>query len=302
MGLRSGLTAVAVVALFAPSPARAAGITKEQCADADQQAQDLRRDGKFSSARAKLQQCSDSICPGLVRDDCVQRLDDLDHAQPTIVFDAKDGDGHDLVAVHVTVDGQPLAEKLEGRALRVDPGAHSFTFTVAGTPPVTQSFVLKEGEKERRERIVIGATPKSTSPSPSPVAPASPATPAGPAPSGLTSAQWIGVGLAGAGVVGLGVGAAFGLMTGSAWSNAKSDCGGDTTHCLNVATANNDKNTANSDSTISAVGFAAGGALLVGGAVLFLTGGRHQEASAARLVVTPALSPGQAGAAIHGTF
>lgn len=292
--LRSDLLAGVAVALLASSPARAAGVTKEQCADADQQAQDLRRDGKFSAARSRLQLCSDPVCPGIVRDDCVQRLDELDRAQPTVVFDAKDGDGRDVVAVRVTIDGQPLAEKLEGRALRVDPGSHTFTFTSAGKPPVTETFVLDEGEKERRERIVIGtASPPPAASAPSPAAPPA---------SGWTPAQWIGVGLAGAGVVGLGVGSAFGLMTGSAWSNAKSACGGDTAHCLDVSSANADRSTALSDSTLSAVGFVAGGVLLAGGAVLFLTGGRHHEASGATLVVTPTLSAGQAGAAIHGTF
>lgn len=293
------VAAAAAVALLAPSRAHAAGITKDQCADADQQAQDLRRDGKFSSARSRLQLCSDSACPGIVRDDCVQRLDEIDRAQPTIVFDAKDGEGHDVVAVQVTVDGQPLADKLEGRALRIDPGSHTFTFTIAGKPPVTETFVLKEGEKERRERIVIGPVPASTPPPPVPMASSLSTAPSA---RGWTSTQWLGVGLAGAGLVGLGVGSVFGLMTGSAWSNAKDACGGDTTHCLNVPSATNDKNTALSDSTISAVGFAAGGALLVGGAVLFLTGGRHREASAASLVVAPTLSSDRAGAAIQGTF
>lgn len=296
--LRSGLLAAAAgAAVLFPSPSWAAGITKEQCADADSQAQELRRDGKFSAARQKLQQCSDPACPGIVRDDCVQRVDDLERAQPTIVFDAKDGEGHDLVAVHVTVDGAPLTEKLEGRALRVEPGSHTFTFTAAGNPTVTETFVLKEGEKERRERIVIGQ-PKPVAPTPT--AP-SIATPPPVSSGGWTSTQWVGVTLAGAGVIGLGVGGVFGLLTGSAWSSAKDACGGDTSHCRDVSTASSDKSTALSDSTISTVGFAAGGVLLVGGAVLFLVGGNHQ-ASTTGVVVTPAVAPGQGGVAIVGSF
>jgi hypothetical protein len=295
--LRRGLLAAAA-ALFVPSQSLAAGITKEQCADANSQAQDLRRDGKFSAAHQKLQQCSDPACPGIVRDDCVQRLDELERAQPTIVFDAKDPDGHDLVAVHVTVDGAPLADKLEGRALRVEPGSHAFTFTAAGSPTVTETFVLKEGEKERRERIVIGATAKP--PSAAQATPLTPPPVAAPS-TGWTSTQWIGVTLAGTGVVGLGVGSVFGLLTGSAWSNAKDACGGDTTHCRDVGSANSYKSTALSDSTISAVGFAAGGALLVGGAVLFFVGA-HRDTPATGVVVTPTVSPGQGGVAIRGTF
>jgi hypothetical protein len=51
----------------------------------------------------------------MVRDDCTRRLDELDKAQPTIVFEAKDGAGRDLTAVQVTVDGKPLVESLTAR-------------------------------------------------------------------------------------------------------------------------------------------------------------------------------------------
>ena len=92
----------------------------------------------------------------MVRDDCARRLDELGQVQPTIVFDAKDASGRDVAAVKVTVDGRPLAEKLDGAALAVDPGEHTFVFTVAGGALVTQTFVIREGQKARYERIVLG--------------------------------------------------------------------------------------------------------------------------------------------------
>ena len=202
--------------------------------------------------------------------------------------------------MHVTVDGALLTEKLEGRALRVEPGSHTFTFTAAGNPVVTETFVLKEGEKERRERIVIGAATKP-GPAATPSISSASSPPPVPASTGWTSTRWVGVGLAGAGVIGLGVGSVFGLLTGSAWGNAKDACGGDTTHCRDVSSATSDKNSATSDSTISTIGFAAGGALLVGGAVLFIVGARH-DASTTGVVVTPAVAPGQGGVAIRGSF
>lgn len=103
-------------------------------------------------AREQLRTCGDTSCPALIRDDCAKRLDEPERAQPAIVFDAKDGAGRDLSAVHVTVDGRPFAERLDGAALKVDPGEHVFVFTVPDEPPVSQTFVVKEGEKERRER------------------------------------------------------------------------------------------------------------------------------------------------------
>jgi hypothetical protein len=120
--------------LAGPAPA-SADVTKDQCIDANTQAQSLRRDGKFAAARAQLQACGATACPGLIRDDCARRMDELDRAQPTILFEVKDGSGRDLDAVQVTVDGQPLAERLTGTAFRIDPGSHSFTFTAADQPP-----------------------------------------------------------------------------------------------------------------------------------------------------------------------
>jgi hypothetical protein len=113
---RTGLIAAGLLLLSTPSFANGpkGGITKTECIDANTQAQSLRRDGKLSAARVQLLKCSDPGCPSIIRDDCTSRLDEVEKAQPTIVFDGKDGDGHDLVAVSVTIDGQPFADKLDG--------------------------------------------------------------------------------------------------------------------------------------------------------------------------------------------
>lgn len=302
----SALLVAATIAM-ASEPARA-DVSKDQCIDANTQAQSLRRDGKLAAARTQLQKCGDPKCPAIIRDDCTQRIDELERAQPTIVFDAKDGDGHDLAAVQVTADGQPFADKLEGKALRVDPGAHTFVFTVTGQPPVTQTFVIREGEKERHERIVIGAPSAPATPAPAPsVAPSAtpstlPETPPDTAPSsGLGTQRLLGIGVAGLGVVGVGIGSVFGLLASGAWSNAKNACGGDTSHCTNVSSADSYKSTANTDGTISTIGFIAGGVLVAGGAVLFFTGRPH-DSGAAAVSIAPAWSPGQGGVALRGTF
>jgi hypothetical protein len=296
----------AIVAVAASAVPAHADVTKDQCIDSNTQAQALRRDGKLTAARTQLLKCGDPKCPAIIRDDCTQRLDELEHAQPTIVFDAKDGDGHDLVAVQVTVDGQPFADKLEGKALRVDPGAHTFVFTATGQAPVTQSFVIREGEAERHERIVIGApAARSTTAgaAASSAAPLLPATPSEPPPSsGLGTQRLLGIGVAGVGVVGIGVGAVFGLLASSAWNNAKNACGGDTSHCTDVSSANSYKSTTNTDGTISTIAFVAGGVLVAGGALLFFTGGGHESEHAASLWVAPTVAPGQGGAVVRGTF
>jgi len=147
-----GLGALASIARAEP-----ANVGVDRCVGADTTAQSLRREGKLGAARVDLAICVDPSCPALVRDDCNQRLDELDRAQPTIVLEARDNQGHDVSDVTVEVDGRPFVQRLDGIAVPVDPGEHTFTFEVKGRPPtVTQKFVLREGEKGRREQILLG--------------------------------------------------------------------------------------------------------------------------------------------------
>jgi hypothetical protein len=306
------------------------GATKDQCVDADSQSQALRRAGKFAESRAALQVCNDASCPGVVRDDCVQRLDELNRAQPTIVFDVKDGAGNDVIAVKVSVDGKVLAEKLAGTALAVDPGAREFSFEVPGQPLVKKTLLIREGEKGRNERVVVGpaappgAAPPTPTPSPTPIQtpiqtptpiPTSTLTPtpsptpapaaasdSGPPSQGGTT-KTLGFVAGGVGIAGVAVGGIFGLLASSAWNNSKSEC--NTSSCPNHSGAVTDHNSSVTDGAISTVGFIAGGALLATGIVLVLAGGGHsaaQPAAPAGLVVTPAVGVGSGGIVLSGGF
>jgi hypothetical protein len=267
----------------------AAGPSKEQCIASNSDAQDLVREGKFSEARARLRECADPSCPALVRDDCTRRLDELERAQPTIIFDVKDGTGRDRRAVSVTVDGTLLVRELNGKPLPVDPGEHTFVVTAEGEKPVTRSFVLKVGEKERLERLTLGEPPQSDT--------------AQARDAGLGTQRIVGIAVAGVGIAGVAVGAIFGLMASSAWSQAKGACGPDPSHCIDLTGANSFKSTTDSDATISTVAFIAGGVLLAGGAALFLTGGpKRSSATGARVWIAPSLGQDRAGAAVDGVF
>jgi hypothetical protein len=289
---------------LAAAPA-SADMTKDQCLDANGKGQELRREHKLSEAREQLRACANPACPAMLRDDCTKRLDELERAQPSIVFDAKDGAGRDLSAVKVTVDGRPLAQKLDGTALQVDPGEHVFLFTAPDQPPVTQTFVLKEGDTERRERIVLAPLPVAA---PAPQAPAESAPPSTPPAGGEVSAHGMGtqkiLGLVagGAGVAGLAVGSIFGVMTLSEASQQGTDCAS-ATSCARYSQAASDHSTGVTDRTISTVGFVAGGALLVGGAVLFFTAPHASEPSAAaRMLLVPGVGPGGGGMLLRGEF
>jgi len=293
-GLRPFLVAAVIAAPAWTSSLAVADSIKGQCADANASAQMLRRDGKLSASREQLMKCSDPKCPAIVRDDCARRLDELDRAQPTVVFEVKDSAGVDVLAVSVTMDGQPWAALLEGKALPADPGQHVFVLTVEGHPPITRTLLLVEGEKGRGERVDLkGPSPSAATPPPAPTTTRGART-------GMGTQKILGLAAGGVGVVGVGLGAVFGLMSGSAWTSAKSACGGDPSRCTDVSTAESHRSTAETDATISTAGFITGGVLLAAGVTLFLTAPHPTET--ARLVVSPAVGPGQAGVAAGGVF
>jgi hypothetical protein len=130
----------------APAPAKP---TKQQCVAANESAQDLQNAGKLRDAEAQLQTCTNTACPGAVREDCAERLGQVHAAIPTVVFLLRDSDGVDVGPS--AVDGTPLA---------IDPGDHVFTFTVAGRPPATRRISLRAGERLRRD-VQLKAGPKA---------------------------------------------------------------------------------------------------------------------------------------------
>ncbi|MGO9835014.1 MAG: hypothetical protein ACLP1X_12435 [Polyangiaceae bacterium] len=166
------LVASAVVLLSLAPGSAFADVTKDQCIEANARGQELRQDGKLSAAREQLRLCGNPACPAMVRDDCTRRLDELDKVQPTIVFVAKDAAGRDVAGVAVAIDGKPLAARLDGAELRVDPGEHVFMFTAPGQPPVSRTLVLAAGEKDRREEVVVGGVAPIPAPHPPQAQPA----------------------------------------------------------------------------------------------------------------------------------
>ena len=282
------------------SRSASAEVTKDQCVDANTRAQSLRREGKFGPARDQLALCMNARCPEVVRDDCTQRFDELEGAQPTLVFDVKDSTGQDVLLVHVSIDGVRISEPLDGRALVVDPGEHAFTFDVPGEPPVTRRFVLKEGEKARRERIVVTTAASRTWPSDA-VTPKPSAEQAGPSPG--TTQRTTGLVLSAAGLVGIGVGAVFGALTIDDSSNARSECRSPA-NCSNHAQAVVDHDRAVTAGTISTAGFLAGSAVFASGIVVWLTSPNRAEppSALAAIRLSPSVAPSVAGLALTGGF
>jgi hypothetical protein len=284
------LKSILLASALHPAQARA-DVTKATCIEANTLGQDLRRDGKLSAAREQLRRCADPACPGLVRDDCAKRLDEVERMQPTLVLVAKDAAGNDLTAVKVTIDGKPLAERFEGAEIAVDPGEHVFTFVGPDRTVVTKKLVLAEGEKARREQIVFdggaSAAARVARPHTPPIPPAAGGAELS---SGGHPAQRI-LGLVSVvlGAAGIAVGAVYGLRAMSELDAQKSDCSSPT-NCPRHTQAVSDHTTLSTDATVSTVAFAAGGVFLVAGSLLFFTAHETTESTGTRLAVSPMLT------------
>lgn len=146
-----------------PSVAFAAGPDTQACIKAFDDGQRARSDGRLRVAREKLLVCSQKECPGVLREDCAGVLREVDGATPTIVLAASDRDGKDLADVEVTLAGQTIATRLDGRAVTVDPGRLVLEFKHAPWAPVKVEIVVAEGEKNRNVRATLGP-PKETAP------------------------------------------------------------------------------------------------------------------------------------------
>ncbi len=260
--------------------------TKAACIEANTKGQDLRRDSHLLAARQEFLACADAACPTLVRDDCAHRLDELDAAQPTIVFEIVDRAGKDLAAVAVRVDGSPGAANVPGAAMRVDPGSHVFSFEAPGLPPVKKEFVLREGERQRLERVIVSGPP---------AAPDSPGAP--PPDARKPSAPWRTVGLVvgGVGVATLVVGGVFGLEAIAKKNDAS--CPDNVCADQGHLTSLHDATSAANASTVLLI---AGAALTAGGAALWLFAPRAPAAESGVLHVTPAIGLGSV--ALRGSW
>lgn len=248
-----------VATALTPAIARA-DPTVAQCLASAERSLALRSRHELRAAREELLVCASPACPTEVRQECARRIDVVNAAIPTLVLEARDAKGADLVDVRVTVDGASFTDRLDGTALPLDPGEHTFRLESYGQPAIEKTLVIHEGEKARREVVVFGP-------------------PA--APSGLTTGvaaekpRWgtqrtAAVASAAVGLVGLVVGVVYGVRTMSLWSSAHSECSS-ASSCSNHAQAVRDHDAAMSAATVSNVGFVAGGAALATGLVLYFT-------------------------------
>ena len=210
--------ALAAVLACAATSLTARADVKEACIAASEDAQQLRIDGKPLEARTRLLDCAKPECPALVRQDCAQWMADVVSSIPTVVLGARDAQGRDVIEVKASVDGVPVAGRLDGRSVDVDPGVHAFRFdaTGAGGGSVELQVLVRAGEKNREITVTL-----------SPAAPAPAELPGaiGPAHPGGRPLAWIFGGVA---LAALGTALAFDVLQATDYAHLDATCAG---HC-----------------------------------------------------------------------
>jgi hypothetical protein len=117
--MRPVLFALATVAVVASTAAEASATDVQACLTASEKGQRARASGKLREARESFLVCGNESCPAIVRRDCAQWTSELTTALPTVVFGAKDRGGRDLYDVNVSMDGETIVTKLDGKAVFV---------------------------------------------------------------------------------------------------------------------------------------------------------------------------------------
>jgi hypothetical protein len=130
----------------------------QACVSGYDEGQRLKASGELRRAREQLRICATAPCPAPMIADCAHWLTEVEGLMPSVVFRATDAQkgGREVLDVRVLFDGAPLAERLNGRAIDVDPGEHVFRFEPESGPPVERRVLVHEAEKGQRIDVRLG--------------------------------------------------------------------------------------------------------------------------------------------------
>jgi hypothetical protein len=205
-------------------------------------------------------------------------------------------------------DGVALPTSAWNEAIPVDPGTHELRAEKPGYEPWILSLTLSAQDSLkivdvpdlRRTEASVAAT--ALTPSVIPALQAAPTVLGAPSDAasapGLRGQPVLGLIAGGVGVAGVAVGSVSGLIAVFDWKSARANCG---KGCGPASFPQTEKSDGQRAATISDVAFAAGGALLTTGLVLFFTAPREPSADAAAFRA-PALTWGPTGVTLWGRF
>ncbi|MDC3955983.1 hypothetical protein [Polyangium jinanense] len=200
---------VFLAAATIPLAAPASATTKKECVASYEQTQSLRKEGKLASAQEAALVCSHNDCPRVVRKDCTEWLAEIEKSLPTVVLVARDEKGDETADVRVFEGDKLVRERLDGKAMPMDPGEHVLRFERDGAEPVTRKVIVHEGDKLVRIEASFKKEPKAPEEKPAEKG------------SGVPIAPIV---IGGVGILGLGAAGVIGLLGLSAKSDLEASC------------------------------------------------------------------------------
>jgi hypothetical protein len=208
-----------------------------------------------------------------------------------------------VTGLHVTRDGTELGQPLWGTPLPIDPGEHAIEVSAPGKITWKSRFTVGSTASTSTVNVPVLADDPAAFKKPEGEHTAPLVGPSGPV--GADQAQGSGTGqriaggvIGGVGVAGIVVGSIFGSTAKTRFDASKPLC---RTPTLCSSEGLDLVSQAKSAATVSTIGFVAGGALLVGGVVVFLLApSSAPNPPSARFV--PLLGPGMAGGTVMGSF
>jgi hypothetical protein len=194
--------------------------------------------------------------------------------------------------LEVKQDGIRIDPASFGQLLPVDPGEHVVEASASGKTPWKKPYTV--GSRPTQETIAVPAlgslvaeveTSRSRAEA---------------SPGGLTEVQIAGLITAGVGVVGIVVGSVSAIRAIGKQHDSDPQC--DDFNRCSTPGAVRDRRDAVQAAGFATVSMVTGGFLVLGGATMFLLGGRSKPADAGRMSARPALLPGGGGVALSGRF
>jgi hypothetical protein len=297
-----------MLALSSSAYAQSSAETSQACASNFENGQRLRKDGKIKAAADALIACSQTTCPSFIAKECTNLYTEAQEALPSVSVQAKDGLGQSLFEVKVYVDGKLAAEKLDGRAISLDPGMHEFRFERPGSAPQTLKVLVNEGEKHKivsaelagdevKAAQAKGETSTTAAPQEKAGVGTAPSSKLGDYPAEKPMSLVPAFIAAGVGVAAIGVGTYFHFAASSAYDDANKSC---SPNC-------SDKRISSIDNKYlaSEISWGVGGAALMTSAVLFIvraSSGRTESTPPVALELMPSGQYAGGYASYRGTF
>ena len=213
------------------------------------------------------------------RDYAQQQADALEPRLPRLTISVSEPPRAGLIVMR---DGAAVDVGALGVALYVDPGPHAITASAPGFEAVTQTVTLVEGKAETLAIPALVAKPVRATASPQ-----SPAEGHAETSERVISPtrKYVALTVGAVGVASIGVGLVFGGKANSAYHDARALCG------ANLVCGTDDYargqqliRDTRSQATIATVLVAVGGAAIVTGAVVWLTGRHPRERATAQLI------------------